>query len=50
MIVVPPKIWKLERENKYRVPDYSDYIDDGIFDYKVYDKYHYPKLTYIGKP
>ena len=35
---VSPKIWKLKEENKYRVPYYSNDIDDGIFYYKVYRK------------
>ena len=38
MILLPTKIWTPKQENYYRVPYYSDDIDDGIFDYKVYSK------------
>ena len=38
MIEVTPKIWRAKQENKYRVPDYSNDIDDIIFGYKVYGK------------
>ena len=38
MTEVSTKIWKPNKENKYGVPDYSDDIDDGMFDYKVYGK------------
>ena len=48
MIVVPPKIWKLERENKYRVPDYSDDIDEKIFDQKVNSKLLF-QLNLLGE-
>ena len=38
MIEVTPKIWRPNQENKYRVTYYSNDIDDGIFDYKLYGK------------
>ena len=35
MIEVSPKVWRPKQENKYRVPYYSDGVDDGGFYYKV---------------
>ena len=38
MIGDPPKIWILKQENKYIIPYYRNDIDDGAFDYKLYEK------------
>ena len=38
IIEFPPKIWIPKQENKYGVTDYSNDIDDKIFDYKAYGK------------
>ena len=38
MTEVPPKICTPKQENKYRVPYYSNNIDDGIFDSMVCSK------------
>ena len=38
MIEVHPRYWRPKQENKYRKPDYSNDIDDGIFYYKVFGK------------
>ena len=37
-IELPNKVWRPKVPNKYVPLDYSDNIDDGIFDYTVYGK------------
>ena len=33
MISLPPTIWQPKVKSKYKIPDYADDVDDGIFDY-----------------
>ena len=38
LIDLPPKIWRPKVTSKYTLPDYSNDVDKGIFDYKCYGK------------
>ena len=47
IIEVPPKIWRPTQENRYRMPEYANDINEGAWDFKVYGKAMYkPKLEW----
>ena len=51
MIQLPPKIWKPKPENKYLPMDYSDDIDEGVFEFSHHGKAVYrPKVKWSDKP
>ena len=38
VIEVPPKVWRPKMLNKYKPIEYSDDIDDGVFDFETYGR------------
>lgn len=38
LIDIPPKIWRPKVQSKYRLPEYTDDISEGIFDFTHYGK------------
>ena len=50
MIKLPPKIWRPKPENKYVPVDYSDDIDEGVFDYSHHGRAVYrPKIKWADR-
>ena len=50
MIQLPPKIWRPKPANKYVPVDYSDDIDEGVFDYSHHGNAVYrPKEKWADK-
>ena len=50
MIQLPPKIWRPKPENKYIPIDYSDDVDEGVFDFSHHGKVVYrPKVKWSDK-
>jgi len=47
---MPPKIWRLQPDNRYIPLDYGTKIDDGVFDYSHYGNMVYcPKLRWANR-
>ena len=50
MIKLPPKIWRPKPENKYIPVDYSDDIDEGVFDFSHHGRAVYrPKIKWSDR-